>query len=75
VAIGERLTKLSSAVKGEAGVSDVSTSRANVEDIPTLVGGTILSKKLDSLGTTLVTGECCDVRQAYLQRYLYRPPE
>ena len=70
VAIGKRLTKLSSAVKGKAEVSVVSTSPANVEDIPAVVGGTILSKEL---GTTLITVERCDVKQAYLQRYLHRP--
>ena len=73
--IGKRPTKLSSGVKGKAGVSDVPADRANVEDIPGLVGGAILSKELDSLGAGSIAVERGDVKKAYLQRYLHRRPE
>ena len=73
--IGKRLTKLSSRVESKAWHRVVSAGGADVKDILALVGRTILSEELDSLGTTLVTVDCCDMNKAYLQRDLYRAPE
>ena len=54
MAIDRRLTKLPGGIESKAGYCVISTSRANIEDIPALVGRAILSEELDGLGTVLI---------------------
>ena len=70
-----RLTKLPGGIESKAGVSIVSASRANVEDILALVGGAILSEEFESLGAALIIVDRCSMNKAYLQGDLYRSPE
>ena len=74
-AIRRRLTEFPSTVVSEARYCVVSASSADVKDILALVGGGILSKELDSLGTASITVEHHSTNKAYLQRYLCRTPE
>ena len=56
-AIWRRLTEFPSTVVSEARCCDVSGNAANVKDVLALVGGGILSKEFDSLGTASITVE------------------
>jgi hypothetical protein len=75
VRAAKTLTKLSSTVESKAGHCTVSTGGAYVEDILALIGGTVLSKELDSLGTASIVVEGCGVNSTYLQRDLHWSPE
>ena len=74
-AIWRRLTEFPSTVVSEARCCDVSGNAADVKDVLALVGGGILSKELDSLGTASITVERYGMSEAYLQRDLCRTPE